>query len=149
MPQDQQTARDEHKIAQPSEGYFKLAAGSGEGHSRVWSGPPVPLSHLGTWATAVFAAASAVLVNNRPAASLLAAQTPEHHPLALLTGLNLGPNLFVTGSCLATVARGRSDCRGTAVDLPASRMGLIAVPLSMAAARAALSAARPVPLRLG
>jgi arsenical pump membrane protein len=37
------------------------------------------------------------LVNNLPAASLLAARTPPH-PFALLVGLNLGPNLFVTGS---------------------------------------------------
>lgn len=39
----------------------------------------------------------AVLVNNLPAASLLAARPPEH-PFALLVGLNLGPNLCVTGS---------------------------------------------------
>ena len=43
------------------------------------------------------AALTGVLVNNLPAASLLAARRPPH-PFALLVGLNVGPNLFVTGS---------------------------------------------------
>ena len=38
-----------------------------------------------------------VVLNNLPAASLLAAQAPSH-PLFLVVGLNLGPNLYVTGS---------------------------------------------------
>ena len=55
------------------------------------------LGHLGTWATAPVAAVVSVLVNNLPAASLLAARRPPH-PYSLLLGLNVGPNLFVTGS---------------------------------------------------
>jgi arsenical pump membrane protein len=43
------------------------------------------------------AAISSVLVNNLPAASLLAARRPAHQ-FSLLVGLNLGSNLFVTGS---------------------------------------------------
>jgi arsenical pump membrane protein len=55
------------------------------------------LSHLNSAASAALAAGTAVLVNNLPAAALLAARVPPR-PDALLVGLNLGPNLFMTGS---------------------------------------------------
>ncbi len=55
------------------------------------------LGHQTTIVTALVAAVATVLVNNLPAASVLAAHPPAH-PVALLVGLNLGPNLFVTGS---------------------------------------------------
>ena len=62
------------------------------------------LSHLSGSATAGFAALATVVVNNLPAASMLAARTPGH-PFQLLVGLNLGPNLCVTGSAgLAALA---------------------------------------------
>jgi arsenical pump membrane protein len=82
-----------------------------------------------------------VLCNNLPAASLLAARTP-HHASDLLVGLNLGPNLFASGSLAwflwFTVARGS----GAEPSLrQASRLGLIVVPLSIAAALAALALA--------
>ena len=77
-------------------GLFGVAVALGT-LGRVWSGPATLLSHLDLWGTAGLAAVSSVLVNNLPAASLLAAHTPDH-PFALLIGLNLGPNLFVTGS---------------------------------------------------
>ncbi len=64
---------------------------------RSWSGPATLLAHLGAWGTAATAALTSVLVNNLPAASLLAARRPPH-PFSLLIGLNVGPNLFVTGS---------------------------------------------------
>ena len=64
---------------------------------RSWSGPATLLSHLDAWGTAAVAAVTSVAVNNLPAASLLAARQPPH-PFALLIGLNVGPNLFVTGS---------------------------------------------------
>ena len=64
---------------------------------RSWSGPATLLSHLDAGGTAAVAALTSVLVNNLPAASLLAARQPPH-PFALLIGLNVGPNLFVTGS---------------------------------------------------
>ncbi|HJQ85815.1 MAG TPA: SLC13 family permease, partial [Candidatus Binatia bacterium] len=54
----------------------------------------------GRWATAGIGAGSAVLVNNLPAAVLLSSHTPTH-PRALLLGLDLGPNLAVTGSLSA------------------------------------------------
>jgi arsenical pump membrane protein len=55
---------------------------------------------VGRWATAWIAAGSAILVNNLPAAVLLSAHPPAH-PRALLLGLDLGPNLAVTGSLSA------------------------------------------------
>jgi arsenical pump membrane protein len=106
---------------------------------RAWSGPMVLLSHLSAWPTAAFAALSAVAVNNLPAASMLAARTPAH-AFALLIGLNVGPNLCVTGSLAwllwlrsATGAGARPSLRR------ASLLGLVAVPLAMAAALAALA----------
>lgn len=105
---------------------------------RVWSGPADLLSHLDRVGTAAVAAASSVLVNNLPAASLLAARRPEH-PFSLLVGLNLGPNLFVSGS-LAWIlwlrAAGAAGARPSIAK--AAGLGAIAVPLSMAAALGAL-----------
>ncbi len=101
---------------------------------RSWSGPATLLSHLDAWGTAAGAALTSVLVNNLPAASLLAARQPPH-PFALLIGLNVGPNLFVTGSLAwflwlraARTAGGRPDVRR------ASLLGLASVPLAITAA---------------
>jgi arsenical pump membrane protein len=110
---------------------------------RAWSGPAVLLSHLSGWATAAGAAATTVAVNNLPAASMLAARTPAH-PFELLIGLNLGPNLCVTGS-LAWILWLRSAREaGSRPSLArASRLGLVAVPLSIVAAVAALAVTGP------
>ncbi len=101
---------------------------------RAWSGPATLLSHLNAWGTAAMAALTSVLVNNLPAASLLAARQPPH-PFALLIGLNVGPNLFVTGSLAwilwlraARTAGGHPDVRR------ASLLGLASAPLAVAAA---------------
>jgi arsenical pump membrane protein len=58
--------------------------------------------HASRLATTWIAAGAAVVVNNLPAASLLSAHAPVH-PRALLIGLNLGPNLAVTGSLAALI----------------------------------------------
>ena len=106
---------------------------------RAWSGPAELLAHLNAWATAAFAAVASVLLNNLPAASLLAARTPAH-PLALLVGLNIGPNLLVTGSLAWILWLRAARTAGAHPSLlRASRLGLVAVPLSMAAAIAALT----------
>jgi len=119
-------------------GLFGLAVALGT-LGRSWSGPAVALSHLDLWGTAVVAAASAVLVNNLPAASLLAARTPTH-PFALLLGLNLGPNLFVTGSLAWLLwLRAARNAGARPSIAKASGMGLLAVPLSLAAAVGVLS----------
>jgi arsenical pump membrane protein len=119
-------------------GLFGIAVALGT-LGRDWLSPAHLLSHLGLWATAGVAALTSVVVNNLPAASLLAARTPPH-PFALLVGLNLGPNLFVTGS-LAWMLWFRTAKRaGANPSLKrASRLGVIAVPLSMVAALALLA----------
>jgi arsenical pump membrane protein len=120
-------------------GLFGVAVALGT-LGRVWSGPATLLSHLGVWGSAGVAAASSVLVNNLPAASLLGARTPEH-PLALLIGLNLGPNLFVTGSLAWVLWLRAARAAGAYPSIAkASRFGVIVVPLSMAAALGALVA---------
>ncbi|HTZ91646.1 MAG TPA: SLC13 family permease [Streptosporangiaceae bacterium] len=105
---------------------------------RAWSGPAELLSHLSGWATAAFAAVATALVNNLPAASMLAARTPGH-PLQLLIGLNLGPNLCVTGSLAWLLWLQSARDAGARPSLTrASRLGVLAVPLSIAVAVAAL-----------
>ncbi len=106
---------------------------------RAWSGPAELLSHLSGWATAAFAAAATAAVNNLPAASMLAARTPSH-PLELLIGLNLGPNLCVTGSLAWLLwLRSARDAGARPSLARASRLGGLAVPLSIAVAVAALA----------
>lgn len=110
---------------------------------RAWSGPMVVLSHLSAWPTAVFAAVVAIVVNNLPAASLLAARAPAH-AFALLIGLNVGPNLCVTGSLAWLLwLRSARDAGARPSLRRASLLGMVAVPLAMAAALAALSVTAP------
>jgi arsenical pump membrane protein len=114
-------------------GLFGVAAGLGT-LGRVWSGPALLMSHLDRWGVATFGAVVSVAVNNLPAASLLAARTP-HHPFALLVGLDLGPDLFVTGSLSWILWLRAAKAVGAQPSLRrASRLGLISVPISMAAA---------------
>ena len=114
-------------------GLFGVAVALGT-LGRVWSGPSTLLSHLDLWGTAGLAAATSVLVNNLPAASLLAARTPDH-PFALLIGLNLGPNLFVSGSLAWLLWLRSARVAGARPSIArAARLGVIAVPMSMVAA---------------
>ena len=73
-------------------------------------------------------------MNNLPAASLLAAHQPPH-PFELLVGLNVGPNLFATGS-LAWVLWWRSAPTGRRSPSirRATVLGLVSAPLAIAAA---------------
>jgi arsenical pump membrane protein len=119
-------------------GLFGVAVALGTA-GRVWSGPARLLAHLDPWSTGAFAAAASVLVNNLPAASLLAARVPRH-PFSLLVGLNLGPNLFVTGSLAWVVWVRAARQAGARPPLgQAVRLGAVAVPLSIAASVAALT----------
>ena len=65
--------------------------------ARLWHGPAHLMSTLGPWAAAGIGAGLANVVNNLPAAVLLSSQ-PLHHPLTLLIGLDLGPNVFIIGA---------------------------------------------------
>lgn len=114
-------------------GLFGVAVGLGS-LGRVWTGPATVLGHLDPWATAGMAALSTVVVNNLPAAALLSARPPAH-PLSLLIGLDIGPNLFVTGSLAWVLWRSSARAAGGRPDVSRTvRLGLIAAPLSMAAA---------------
>jgi arsenical pump membrane protein len=101
---------------------------------RSWSGPATALTHLDAWGTAALAAVSTIFVNNLPAASLLASRVPPR-PYALLIGLDIGPNLFVTGSLAWILWRRAARGAGAEPSVArASLLGLLSVPLSMAAA---------------
>ena len=122
-------------------GLFAVAVDLGT-LGRVWSGPAQLLSHASSVVTAVVGAGASVVVNNLPAASLLAARAPAQ-PHALLIGLDLGPNLAVTGALSAVlwlqvghaVKARPSMWRYTAA-------GVLVVPVSMALALASLGAVR-------
>jgi len=121
-------------------GLFAIAVALGT-LARSWSGPADLLSHLDAWGTAAVAAGASVLFNNLPAASLLAARTPRN-PFALLVGLNLGPNLFVTGSLAWILWLRAARTAGAKPSITkATRLGLVAAPLSMGAALGALALA--------
>ena len=124
-------------------GLFGIAVALGT-LGRVWTGPETLLSHVDAVGTAVVAAGASVLVNNLPAAALLAAHVPPH-PFALLVGLNIGPNLFVTGS-LAWILWWRT-ANAAGADPPVARavaLGLVSVPLAMTTALALLAVTGPL-----
>jgi arsenical pump membrane protein len=84
--------------------------------------------------TAAIAALASVLVNNLPAAVLLS-PSAHAHLSALLVGLNVGPNLAVTGS-LAVLLWWRAARAGgiTPSAIAYSRQGLLLAPLALAGA---------------
>ena len=114
-------------------GLFLLAVSFGT-LARRWSGPATLLGHLGGVGAAGLGAISSVAINNLPAATLLSAHPPPH-PLPLLIGLNLGPNLAVTGSLSAYLwlqAARRADAYPSFKQ--SSLLGLALVPLTIATA---------------
>lgn len=128
---------DAHVLA----GLFLLAVALGT-LARRWSGPSMLLGHLGGIGDAVLGAVASVAVNNLPAATLLSARRPPH-PLSLLIGLDLGPNLAFTGSLSAYLWYKAARAANAQPSLKtASLLGLALVPLTVAGALAALSATR-------
>ena len=123
-------------------GLFALAVALGT-LARRWDWPGTFVARLtGAEAAAVGAIAS-VLVNNLPAAALLSARPPPH-PLPLLIGLNLGPNLAFTGSLSAYLwyRTARSLNARPSLRL-SSGLGLVLVPPTIAAALGALALVYP------
>jgi arsenical pump membrane protein len=119
-------------------GLFGVAVALGAA-GRAWSGPAIALAHLDRWATAAFAAAASVVVNNLPAASLLSARIPPH-PYSLLIGLDVGPNLAVTGSLAWLLWLRSARQSGARPSLArASALGAIVALLAIIAAVAAIS----------
>jgi arsenical pump membrane protein len=89
--------------------------------------------HLGRWATAWLAVGAAVVVNNLPAAMLLSSHPPAH-ARALLLGLDLGPNLAVTGSLSALFWLQVSRANGARPSIRRySLYGVMLVPLTLCA----------------
>lgn len=107
---------------------------------RAWDLPARLLSHLGSFATAGVAALASVTFNNLPAASLLAARVPPH-PYSLLVGLDIGPNLFVTGSLSAFLwLRAARQAGADPSVRHTAALGIVAAPLAMAGAVGVLAA---------
>jgi arsenical pump membrane protein len=114
-------------------GLFALAVALGS-LGRWWRGPESLLDSLDRWQTAAFGGLASIAVNNLPAAVLLTPDPPSH-PRALLLGLNLGPNLAVTGSlsALLWLRVGRSLGARPSVRRY-SQVGLLIAPASLVAA---------------
>jgi len=107
--------------------------------ARSWSWPAHLLEHAGRWETTGIGALAAVTVNNLPAAVLLSAR-PLSHPRALLLGLNLGPNLAVTGSLSAYLwYRAARQAGGRPSIAEFSRRGVLLAPAAMLAALLAIT----------
>jgi arsenical pump membrane protein len=105
--------------------------------ARASAFPADVLHSAGGLATATIAAGASVLVNNLPAAVLLSAKAPAHAS-ALLLGLNVGPNLAVTGSLSALLWWRAARAVGARPSARAySRQGLLLAPVAILGALAA------------
>lgn len=117
---------------------FALAVGLGT-LARIWNGPPQLLASSGQWTTAAIAAIGSLLVNNLPAAMLFSAH-PLPHSRALLLGLDLGPNLAVTGSLSAFLWLQAARTVGADASIATySKLGMLLVPPTLAVTLAALA----------
>lgn len=118
-------------------GLFALAVTLGS-LGRWWRGPETLLDSLNRWQSVGFGALASIGVNNLPAAVLLTPDAPAH-PRALLIGLNLGPNLAITGSLSALLWLRVARSLGAHPSIRRySQLGLLIVPLSLGAAVATL-----------
>lgn len=120
-------------------GLFAVVVGLGT-LARSWAAPSELLAGAGVGETAAIGALTAVAVNNLPAAVLLSSETVRH-PLALLVGLNLGPNLAVSGSLSALLwfnAASSVGCKPSL--LRVSVIGFAIVPASIAVSLLGLAA---------
>jgi len=123
-------------------GLFCLAVTLGT-IARLWGAPGRLMSSSGPWATAWIGAASASVVNNLPASVLLSSRPPAH-PLALLVGLDLGPNLVVIGALSAVLWMRVARANGAEPSARTySKVGVVLVPVSMTVALLALQLFAP------
>jgi arsenical pump membrane protein len=117
-------------------GLFVLAVCLGA-LARATGFPGEAVSSASPLAIASLAAGASVLINNLPAAVLLSAAHAAH-PRALLIGLDIGPNLAISGSLSALLwwrAAKASGARPSAV--ACSRQGVMLAPIAIVAALAA------------
>ncbi|HWD08611.1 MAG TPA: SLC13 family permease [Actinomycetota bacterium] len=102
--------------------------------SRAWSYPAAVMRTAGAVRAALAGAVASVAVNNLPAAVLLGSRGPAH-PVPLLFGLDIGPNLAVTGSLSALVWWRAATSSGVTPSVRRySAVGCVLVPLSLGAA---------------
>lgn len=102
------------------------------GRNVGWLGSLV--EHAGRWESAWIAAGASVLVNNLPAAVVLAAHAPAH-ARALLLGLDLGPNFAVTGSLSALLWLQVARVNGAKPSVVRyTLLGVVLAPISLALA---------------
>ncbi len=107
--------------------------------ARSWNGPARLVAGASRWETAGIGAVAAVVVNNLPATVLLSAGAVPH-PRALLIGLNIGPNLAVTGSLSAYLWIRAARQVGARPSITAfSARGVLLAPLAILTALAAAS----------
>jgi arsenical pump membrane protein len=102
--------------------------------ARHWDGPAEMIGGASGPETAGLAAISTVLVNNLPSAALYSAHAVDHSRMLLL-GLNVGPNLAVTGALSALLwfrAAREVDARPSLLEF--SRRGIPLALVAMAAA---------------
>ena len=126
-------------------GLFGVAVALGT-LARSWNGPAYLTQHATGTQTAVLGALAAIAVNNLPAAVLLSARGVTH-PRGLLIGLNLGPNLAVTGSLSALIwYRAASTIGAKPSARRVTKLGVILVPISIAAAALTLRLLSPTRL---
>lgn len=105
--------------------------------ARAWHVPSQLLAHIGSWPTAGLGVIASILLNNLPAAMLLSAHAPPH-PRALLLGLDIGPNLAVTGSLSAILWLQAARAVGANPSIRTySRLGLPLVVLTIVGALSA------------
>jgi arsenical pump membrane protein len=117
-------------------GVFLIAAALGT-LARGWSFPGHVMAGAGDVTTAAIGALGSVLVNNLPEAVLLGSRMPAD-PRSLLLGLNIGPNLAVTGSLSALIWWSAARSVGERPSaLRYSAVGVVLAPLTLAAALAA------------
>jgi arsenical pump membrane protein len=114
--------------------------------ARIWSGPADLLASAGRVETALVGAAAAVTVNNLPAAALLSAG-PLDHASALLIGLNVGPNLAMSGSLSAFLWLQTARRAGAAPSIVRyTKLGVLVAPAGIAGALLALYLLAPARL---
>lgn len=101
--------------------------------ARAWSYPATVMRSAGAVEAAVVGAVTSVAINNLPAAVLLGSRAPAH-PIPLLFGLDIGPNLLLSGSLSALVWWRAAKTSGvTPSPRRYSAAGAVLVPLTLAA----------------
>ena len=102
--------------------------------ARAWGGPAELMADAARVPTAIIGALAAVALNNLPAAALLSAEQ-LHHARALLIGLNVGPNLAVTGSLSAFLWLQAARSAGARPSVAGyTKLGLVVAPAGIVGA---------------